>query len=202
MNINFTLPDLNLDRDLEHTNEDNKSPMPQNSKIRPNWYKVPLPRNLAMWAIECLKEYVDISKFQRFRKVSVSCKNNGTSLFVRLLFESKMYYGGHCVGKEQFLTGLPVSYLIEVNKRMLKGNDMNYDIGKGVKYNEKFPVFNKMIEMDEESKLWKERDKLFKFIKQFDIPLRVAVPKPFSKAKAKSKQKSAGKKERRTMRKN
>lgn len=181
MNINFTLPDLNLERDLEHTNEEKSRPMPQNSKIRPNWYKVPLPRNLAMWAIECLKEYVDISKFQRFRKVSVSCKNNGTSLFVRLLFESKMYYGGHCVGKEQFLTGLPVSYLIEVNKRMLKGNDMNYDIGGGVKYSEKFPVFNKIIEMDEDSKLWKERDKLFKFIKQFDIPIRVVVPAPCDK---------------------
>jgi len=144
---------------------------PTNSATRPNWYKVPLPRRLTMWAIACLKEQLNLDHFQKFRKVSVSCKNNGRTIFVRLLFESKLYYGGHCFGNEAKLVGLPVSYLIEVNRGILKGNKMDYDIGNGRKYNEVYPTFDKIIKLDEDSKLVSEKHKLYKFLKKYKIPL-------------------------------
>lgn len=160
---------MNLDFPLELETQEHKV-KPQNSATRPNWYKILLPRKLTLWAIECLKEEVNLKNFQKFRKVSASCKNNGKTIFVRLLFESKLYYGGHCYGNESKLAGLPVSYLIEVNKGILKGNSMDYTIGKGVKYNEVYPVFDKTIKLSEDSKLVTEKNKLYKFLRKYKIP--------------------------------
>lgn len=144
--------------------------LPTCSKTRPNWYKVNLPRNLTMWAIECLKEHVDIKKYQSFKKVSVSCKNNGKTVFVRLLYESKLYNNGTMYGSEQNLTGLPVSYLIEVNKGILKGNNMDYHIRNDVKYNEVYPIYNKTVQLTKDSKLVSEKHKLYSFVHKFEIP--------------------------------
>jgi hypothetical protein len=120
--------------------------------------------------MECLKEFVDTSKYQKFRKVSASCKNNGKTVFVRLLFESKLYRGGFIRGSDDQLMGLPVSYLIEVNKGILKGNEMNYDIGDGILYKDKFSVYKDTIKLDKTSKLNREKHILYNYIKKFDIP--------------------------------
>jgi hypothetical protein len=143
---------------------------PQNSKVRPNWYKMRLPPHLTKWATECLQEEVDFKRYQPFQKVSVSCKNNGKTHFLRLLFEGRVYKGGKDHGSEIDLKGLPVSYLIEVNKGILKGNKMEYDIGDDVKYHEVYPVYSQTVELNEESRFTQEKYRLFKFIEKFTIP--------------------------------
>lgn len=152
--------------------------LPKNSPKRPNWYKIRLPRHLTKWSIDCLKEHVDLDKYQEFRKVSISCKNNGKTVFARILFESKLYYGGAIRGEDNKLTGLPVSYLFEVNKGILKGNSMDYDIGEGKKYNDEFKVFDKTLKLDEDSKFNKEKYILFNYIDGFTIPLVNTKSKP------------------------
>lgn len=144
---------------------------PQNSVVRPNWYKIRLPPHLSQWATDCLQELVNLKQYQSFSKISVSCKNNGRTIFMRLLFESRLFYGGKEHGAEKDLVGLPVCYLIEVNKGILKGNDMNYDIGDGVIYNEVYPTWNKTEDISENTKFNKEKYRLFKYINKFTIPL-------------------------------
>ena len=141
-----------------------------NSKKRPNWYKILLPKDLSNWAIACLAEYVNLEKYQKFRKVSVSCKNNGKTIFVRLLFESKLYFGGKIRGNDDQLVALPVSYLIEVNRGIVKGNDMNYNIGGKKKYNEIYPVWNEIIKATEDSRIMKEKHILYRYISNYTIP--------------------------------
>jgi hypothetical protein len=144
---------------------------PQNSASRPNWYKIRLPPHLTKWAIKCLEDEVDVNRYQNFAKISMSCKNNGKTIFMRLLFESRLYEGGKEHGAERDLAALPVCYLIDVNKSTLKGNDMDYDIGNDVKYHEVYPVYNKTVEFDPDSKFNKEKYKLFKYINKFTVPL-------------------------------
>lgn len=144
---------------------------PQNSSSRPNWYKMRLPPHLTRWATDCLKEEVDITRYQTFQKISVSCKNNGKTLFMRVLFEGRLYQGGKEHGPESELKALPVSYLIEVNKGILKGNKMDYDIGDNIKYNEVYPVYNQVVELDPESRFSREKYRLFKFMQKFAIPV-------------------------------
>jgi len=91
-------------------------------------------------------------------------------MFVRVLYESRLYQNGKPHGAERDLVALPVSYLIDANKGILKGNQMEYDIGDGVKYNEVYPVYNQTVEFDPESKFSKERYRLFKYIEKFTIP--------------------------------
>jgi hypothetical protein len=143
---------------------------PQNSAIRPNWYKIRLPPHLTTWAIKCLEEEVDTKKYQNFQKISISCKNNGKTIFMRVLFEGRLYQGGREHGAEKDLAGLPVSYLIDVNKGTLKGNDMDYDIGDDIKYHEVYPVYNELVEFNPDSKFNKEKYRLFKYINKFTIP--------------------------------
>lgn len=143
---------------------------PQNSASRPNWYKVRLPPHLTRWAIKCLEEEVDLQRYQTFNKISISCKNNGKTIFMRVLFESRLYQGGKEHGSERDLKALPVCYLIDVNRGILKGNDMDYDIGDAIKYHEVYPVYNKVVEFDPESKFIKEKHRLYKFIERFTIP--------------------------------
>lgn len=144
---------------------------PTNTLSRPNWYKMRLPPHLTRWVTECLKEEVNLQRYQPFRKVSVSCKNNGKTIFVRLLFEDKLYKGAKSYGPEKDLVGLPVSYLIDVNRGILKGNNMDYDIGDEVKYHEVYPVYNQTVTFEPDSKFVKERYRIFKFISKFNIPL-------------------------------
>jgi hypothetical protein len=143
---------------------------PQNSASRPNWYKMRLPRYLTTWAEDCLKEEVDLSRYQSFSKISVSCKNNGKTVFMRLLFEDRIYTGGKRHGCENDLAGLPVSYFIDVNKGILKGNNMDYDIGNDIKYNDVYPTYNRTVEFEPESKFTKGKYMLFKFVDKFTIP--------------------------------
>lgn len=89
---------------------------------------------------------------------------------MRLLFESRLYRGGKEHGPESELAGLPVSYLIEVNKGILKGNKMDYDIGDDIKYHEVYPVFDQTLGFSPESKFTREKYRLFKFISKYDIP--------------------------------
>jgi len=144
---------------------------PQNSLTRPNWYKIRLPPHLTTLVSDCLAEEVDLKKFQSFRKISISCKNNGKTIFVRILFEDKLYRLAKQYGPESELVGLPVSYLIDVNKGILKGNDMKYDIGDNVMYHDVFPVYNKTIEFSEKSKFTLVKHRIFKFVGKFKIPL-------------------------------
>lgn len=143
---------------------------PQNSPSRPNWYKMRLPPYLTKWATECLKEEVDLTRYQPFQKISMSCKNNGKTVFVRILFEGRLYVGGKEHGSERDLKALPVSYLIDVNKGILKGNKMEYDIGDDVKYNEVYPVYNLEVQLEPDSRLTREKHRLYKFVKKFTIP--------------------------------
>lgn len=143
---------------------------PQNSATRPNWYKMRLPPHLTTWAEECLKEEVNLNRYQPFTKVSVSCKNNGKSIFIRLLFESRLYKGAKQHGSEDNLIGLPVCYLIDVNRCTLKGNNMDYDIGDNVKYNEVYPTYNQTVVFEPDSKFAKGKSRLFKFVSNFNIP--------------------------------
>lgn len=143
---------------------------PQNSASRPNWYKIRLPPHLTQWATKCLEEEVDLHRYQTFHKISVSCKNNGKTIFIRILFESRLYQGGKEHGAERDLAALPVCYLIDVNKGTLKGNNMDYDIGDNIKYNEVYPVYNNVVEFDSNSKFNKEKYRLFKFVEKFSIP--------------------------------
>lgn len=69
---------------------------------------------------------------------------------MRILFESRLYQGGKEHGSEQDLTALPVCYLIDVNKGILKGNKMDYNIGDNIKYNEVYPVYNSVVEFNPE----------------------------------------------------
>lgn len=144
---------------------------PRNSATRPNWYKWRLPPYMTEWAIECLSEHVDVTKYQPFTKVSISCKNNGKAVFIRLLFESRLYQGAKQHGAEKDLIGLPVSYLIEVNKAILKGNKMEYNIGDDIKYHEVYPVYNLTTHLEEDCKLQKEKKYIYKYVKNFKIPL-------------------------------
>jgi len=144
---------------------------PQNSATRPNWYKVRLPPHLTKWATKCLEEEVDIHRYQSFQKISASMKNNGKTIFMRILFESRLYGGGKEHGAERDLVGLPVCYLIDVNKGILKGNEMKYDIGNNIMYSEVHPVYNKVVELEPDSKFNKEKYRLFKYIEKFTIPL-------------------------------
>ncbi len=147
---------------------------------RPNWYKIRLPGDLDRWARECLEEYVDLSKYQRFEKVSVSCKNNGRNLFVRLLFEGRIprqtslsqpYRRRRQKDGANGDDYLPVCYLIEVNHGILKGQAMNYDLGDGVMYHQAWPVWNETIVLEPSSKLMTERFRLLGWLRRFDIPL-------------------------------
>ena len=157
---------------------------PQNSATRPNWYKMRLPPHLTTWAIDCLKEEVDIHRYQTFSKVSVSCKNNGKTVFMRLLFEGRIYKGGKEHGAEKDLVGLPVSYLIEVNRGTLKGNKMDFPIGDDIKYHEVYPVFSKTVDFSDDSKFTKEKYRLYKYMNKYDIP-KVGASKANVKAKRK-----------------
>lgn len=144
--------------------------VPQNTATRPNWYKMRLPPHLTTWATDCLQEAVDLKKYQGFQKVSISCKNNGRTIFMRLLFEGRLFTGGVPHGAEKDLIGLPVSYLIDVNKSTLQGNCMDYDIGNGIKYPDIYPVYNTTIDLDERTKFTSEKYRLFKFMDKFIIP--------------------------------
>ena len=143
---------------------------PQNSASRPNWYKMRLPPYLTNWATDCLKEVVDITKYQSFSKISVSCKNNGKTIFMRLLFEGRLFKGGKEHGAEKDLVGLPVCYLIDVNKGLLKGNKMDFLIDEDIKYHEIYPTYNQTVEFEPKSKFNKEKYRLYKFIDKFKIP--------------------------------
>lgn len=90
---------------------------------------------------------------------------------MRVLFESRLYQGGKEHGPESELKALPVNYLIEVNKGILKGNNMDYDIGDDIRYNEVYPVYNQVVELDPESKFNREKYRLFKFMQKFVIPV-------------------------------
>ena len=145
--------------------------IPQNTATRPNWYKIRLPPHLTRWVTECLQEEVDLKRYQPFRKISISCKNNGKTVFARLLFEDKIYKCAKRYGPEADLVGLPVSYLIDINKGILKGNEMDYLIGDDIKYHEMFPVYNRTVTFEDDSKFTKGKYRLFKYISKFTIPL-------------------------------
>lgn len=146
------------------------SKTPQNSPSRPNWYKIRLPPHLTKWVIECLEEEVNLKRYQAFKKVCISCKNNGRTIFVRVLFEHRLYRGAKEYGSESDLVGLPVSYLIDVNRGVLKGNSMKYDLGDNVLYRDVFPVYDQVVNFDPESKFNREKYRLFKYISKFNIP--------------------------------
>lgn len=144
---------------------------PTNSHIRPNWYKVRLPPHLTKWATECLAEEVNLKRYQTFRKVSISCKNNGKTIFMRILFEDKIYRNSKKYGSEDNLVGLPVTYLIDVNRNTLKGNKMEYDLGDNVFYHEIYPVYSDTVVFHDGSKFAREKYRLYKYIANFTIPL-------------------------------